>query len=146
MINKKLALKQFTVMGFTDGLIDMIGEKEADDEQFVEIWKDLKYSCNMLAVTLRKEHTLSKKDIKTVKIQIEKLKEKHIPNGKFSSMFACSFCMDLLTEQSVLCTYKKKAAFEKVFNVMKRMIKHFDKNNKYDDDKGMNMAEDYRRL
>lgn len=146
MISKKLIIKQFSILGFTEGLVDMIGNQGNHDEKFIELWKKVKQTSCILGNELRREATLNKKDIKTIRDQITELSEKHMDDGKFTAMFACSFCIDLLVEQIALTHTRKKNAFISLFKAMEEIDKYFDPEKEYDDDSGFNMAEDYRKM
>jgi hypothetical protein len=145
MIAKRL-LKQYAVLGFTEGFIDMMGDQAEQDEKFIELWKEMKKSCGHAFDFLKKEAMIGKKGIKEVRRQMDVLKENHMPDGKFTGIFGMSFCVDLLVEQNHYTKGKKKALFNKVIDSTQKFIDYFDPDQTYEEADGLKMAEGYRRI
>lgn len=124
----------------------MMGKQDDPDDSFLELWKSLKSAANQLAETLSKESRIGKKDIKKVREQIDALKEKHMPDGKFEAMLAVSFCADLIVEQIHYAKGRKKAGFQKLLDSLQKFDLYFDPDKTYEDADGFDMAEDYRTI
>ena len=146
----RILKKQYAVLGFTQGLVDMMWEQryahQPNNKTFAAARQRLIEHGDRMNSLFRKEGSLKQRDIDEIKGQIDALKIDHIPAGEFTPMLAVSFCIDLIVEQIALTRGTKKKAFEGLLTRIREFERYFDRNKTYDSPEGLEMAEAYRAM
>lgn len=145
----KILRRQYAVIGLAHGFVDMVWEQkyaaQPNNKTFSGARDRLTKHCDRMHTFLRNEGTLTVRDIKAIRDQINSLKDGHMPNGEFSPMLFISFIIDLIIEQIAFTKGEKKELFNSLLSRVRELERYFDRHKNYDDPAGLDMAEAFRR-